>query len=117
MNILAEEEMKLLEKELEVLTFQEDFDLVYEKQVPNTGVALLSGELSLTRKKSMTEKLTPGHMLGVYELLHQQPVKLGCRVRKNSKIILLSKSVLETALRDPHSLLHSLVQKMAIGNG
>jgi signal-transduction protein with cAMP-binding, CBS, and nucleotidyltransferase domain len=104
-------DIKTLSKECQVLTFPQDFNLVYENQIPNTGVALIDGELELTKKSKVLEKVSPGSILGINQMLNEEQVELGCRVKKDSKIILLGKSDILEILKNPHSKLFHLVKK------
>lgn len=112
-TVLHESEIALLTHFCEVLTFNEDFDLVYEHQIPHIGIALLAGEIALIRKKIPTDKLASGHLLGLGHLLNSQPLKQGLRVRKNSKLVVLSKTMIEETLNNPGSQLYPLVHKLA----
>lgn len=104
-------ELKLLSRGKEVVTFPEDFTLVYENQIPNTGVALVDGNLYLTKKSKIFETVKPGTVLGLTEVLDAIPVKLGCRIEKNSKVLLFGKSEILEILRDPEHEFFSLFKK------
>jgi signal-transduction protein with cAMP-binding, CBS, and nucleotidyltransferase domain len=115
-NQLNESELTLLKSKHEVLSFSSDFDLVYEKQIPNTGVAVVDGEVQLTRKSRVLETVGNGAIIGVQQLMRQEPVKLGAKVTKNSKIILLGRSDIEDALNDKASGLSPLMTKIIEGD-
>ena len=92
MSILTQDQISSLIKRFEVLSIHQDFDFVYEKQIPNMALALLEGEIELFKKTRVFGVLSPYSFLGFYQLLHQEPVKYGCRIKKDSKVILISKS-------------------------
>jgi hypothetical protein len=50
-------------------------------------------------------------MLGVYELLNNRPVELGCKVKSNSEIIMIQKSDLMDALADEKSELYAIIKE------
>ena len=45
---LSDKQMTELQEGREVLSIPSDIDFVYEQQVPNTGIALLDGEIEIT---------------------------------------------------------------------
>lgn len=107
---------KLTVQELELLTdrfipvcFSNAFDLVYEDQVPNTGLVLLEGEANLTRRKKILDQIEPGTVLGIEQLIGNEPVKHGCKIRENAKVILLQKSDLMEILREQDSKLRKVL--------
>jgi signal-transduction protein with cAMP-binding, CBS, and nucleotidyltransferase domain len=91
-NPLTISEIEILKKDFEVLTFSNDFDLVYENQVPCTGIALIEGCIELIKDTKVHKKVQEGNLLGVSQLISEKPVKYGCKVKAKSKIILLGKS-------------------------
>lgn len=91
MKILNTEEIELLKKHFSPLKFNSPFNLVYEQQIPNTGVVLLSGKIELY-KKNKIETIQPGTMLGVHQILNDEPVKQGCKIKENTEVLLLEKS-------------------------
>jgi hypothetical protein len=58
------------------------------------------------------EKVTAGTVLGVSQLYNQEPVKMGAKVKKNAKIILIGKSDIDEALNDKDSRLFPLMTKI-----
>jgi len=91
-NPLNAKEIESLKKDFELLTFPSDFDLVYEDQVPNAGIALIEGSIELIKNSKVKEIIRDKSLIGIEQLLDQKPVKYGFRVKANSKIILLGKS-------------------------
>lgn len=91
-NPILDSEIQILKKEFEVLTFPNDFDLVYEGQVPCTAIALIKGHIEIFKDSKTILSVDAPNLLGVTQLLEGMPVKYGCRVKANSQIILLGKS-------------------------
>lgn len=91
-NPLTMSEIEILKKDFEILTFPNDFDIVYENQVPCTGIALIEGSIELIKNTKVHTTVQGGNLLGVSQLISERPVKYGCRVKAKSKIILLGKS-------------------------
>jgi CRP-like cAMP-binding protein len=108
---LTKHEIKILKKKFQSLKFNNDFNLVYESQVPNTGFVLLNGELEIFKKKKVFSTVKPGNMLGVYELLNNAPVDHGCKVMGNSELIMIQKSDILAALDDKNSELYDILTK------
>ena len=102
-SLLSRSDLESLKKNREVLSFAADFDLVYEKQIPNAGIALLEGNIELVKNKVPMETLTAGCLLGVHHIIHEEPVKLGAKILKNSKIILIGKSEIVESLKESPS--------------
>lgn len=92
MSLLTKDQVAKLMKTFDILSINKDFDFVYEKQIPNMGLALIEGEIELFKKTRILGVIAPSSLLGAYQLLHQEPVKFGCRIKKDSKVILISKS-------------------------
>lgn len=100
---LSVRELELLSKKFEPVSFASDSDLVYEDQVPISGLILVEGEAVLTRKKKIIDQVEPGTVLGIQQLMDNEPVRHGCRIRENAKVILLQKSDLMEILKDQDS--------------
>ena len=109
-KVLSTKQIKFLKKKFEPIRFNADFHLVYEFQVPNTGIVLLTGELSFFRKKKVQSLIKSGAIFGVYELINNVPMVHGCRVLGNSELILLHKSDLLAAMTDKNSELFEIIK-------
>lgn len=107
---LSDKQITELQEGREVLSIPSDIDFVYEQQVPNTGIALLDGEIEITKKSKTLENITSGNLFGIHHLIHQEPVAFGCKVKKNSKIILIGKSEILESLKDSKSQLFKLLK-------
>ncbi len=110
LNLLTSAQMEKLQSQHEVLSFKNDFDLVYEMQIPNGGVALLEGFIELTKNHTSHEFLPPGCLLGVHHILNEEPVSYGCKIKKNSKIIILGKSEILESVRNKRSSLFQILK-------
>lgn len=102
---LSVAELELLTDRFKPVCFSSAFDLVYEDQVPNAGVILVEGEAVLTRKKKILGVVEPGTVLGVQQLMDNVPVKHGCKLRENAKVILIQKSDLMELMKEKDSVL------------
>lgn len=111
--LLGPEDLTKLSSSFEILTFKNDFDLVYEHQIPSAGIALLEGNIELIQNSLVAQIIKPGHLLGVNQLLSGKAVDYGCRVKANSKIILLGKSEVLAYVKDKKSQLFPLLQAAA----
>ena len=108
---LTNEEIKTLKTKFQLLKFNSDFNLVYESQIPNTGIVLVSGELALLKKKKIRSTIEPGSMLGVYELLNNCPTDHGCMVFGNTELIMIQKSDILAALEDKGSDIYEILKE------
>lgn len=106
---LTTQELEKLKKRFESFRFKTPFHLVYEKQIPNTGIVLLDGEIELLKRKKIEEKVTTGSILGIYHLLNNVPVKHSYKINENSEVILIQKSDILQAIHDEDSELHELI--------
>lgn len=111
---LNQKEIALLKENFESLKFFNDFDIVYETQVPNTGIILLNGEINLLKKKKVCGSVLPLTLVGVQQLITNIPMKVGMRILSNSELIVLHKSEIMKALKDSKSKLYGIIKK-AVG--
>lgn len=105
---LDNEQIELLKENYEVLHFSHDYDIVYENQIPTTGLALLEGEIELVKRSKVLKKITPFTLLGLYNLFHNEKTSLGCKIKMNSKIIIIGKSDLTEVINNSKSKLFNL---------
>lgn len=108
---LSKKEIKLLKKHFQILKFNSDFDIVYESQIPNTGIVLLHGELALFKKNKIQFSVRPGTMLGVSLVFHNEPSNLRYELKGNSEIIIIHKSDIVDALSDKSSELYAILKE------
>ncbi len=109
---LTTREIKKIQSYLTPIIFNNSFDFVYEKQVPNTAILLTAGELQLYQKNRLMEIINPGHLLGAYQLIHNEPVNYACKIGKSSEAILIDKSTLIEASADPKSPLATIIKDL-----
>lgn len=113
---MSKEIIKLTEKEIESLKevqtplhFQNDFDLIYESQIPNIGIIFLEGEIKLLKKKKVLDSLPIGSMVGLYHLINNTPLPMGVKIYKNSSILMLEKSTVLEALAVKSGPLYQII--------
>lgn len=114
MKKLSANELKTLTELFPSLQFNNDYDFVYEKQIPNAGILLIEGEMALIKKNKILENIVPGFIMGVYQLLHNEPVKFACKIKKNAKAILFDKSTLKEELKNKNSPLYSILKEESL---
>ncbi len=102
-------DLDTLKSHFETITFSSEFDLVYEKQIPNIGIILVDGEINLLNKRNHIELKSPGSIIGLQNLLNNIPFKFKCRVKKNSQLILLPKSEIIKILDEKSSELYKII--------
>jgi signal-transduction protein with cAMP-binding, CBS, and nucleotidyltransferase domain len=103
--------LKRIAEFFEVITFNNDFDLVYEKQISNTGIILFHGEIELFKKKKSLLINTPGSIVGINSMLENVPLHYNCRVKKDSTIIMLPKSEIIKILQKRNDPLFKLISE------
>jgi signal-transduction protein with cAMP-binding, CBS, and nucleotidyltransferase domain len=109
-TLLTATEIEAIKKESEVLTITSDFDIVYENHIPSTGVVLLSGKIELIKGDDRL-RIEPHHMLGVKELLNEEPSTYGFRIKADSQVVLIGKSTILNSLKDKKSQLFRLFKE------
>jgi signal-transduction protein with cAMP-binding, CBS, and nucleotidyltransferase domain len=106
-------EIDVLKKDFEILTFSNDFDIVYEDQVPCAGIAIIEGEVEFIKNSKVEKNLKEKNLIGVYHLMNEYPATHGCRIKAKSKIILFGKTdILQLMLTNKsknHPLLKGIV--------
>lgn len=91
-SLLTQKDISILGQAFETLVFPNDFDLIYENHVPTAGLVLIEGKLELLKKSKTKIEITDPHLLGISELQDGSPFPYGCRVKANSKVMLIGKS-------------------------
>lgn len=110
---LTNDQIQKLKEDFEVLEFSHDFNVVYENQIPNTGVILIEGEIELTKRSKVMRKIFPLCLLGIHYLINNEQVPLGCKVKKDSKVILIGKSEILEILGNSKSKYFSLFKHLS----
>lgn len=91
---LHHHEIELLKKHFDVMTFEHDYQMVFENQIPQVAMVLLHGHILLKTKKKIIKILDPGILLGTFHLVNNHPVIFGCEIKAQSEVILIHKSEL-----------------------
>ena len=102
-------DIEKLQKEFEVLTFPNDFDFIYPDQIPSAGVAIVEGSVELIKNTRVIQTIDKGWIIGISQLLEEVPFKCGCRVKANSKVIMIGKSTLLESIKDKNSTLYPVL--------
>ncbi|MFY7993390.1 MAG: hypothetical protein ACOVP4_08880 [Bacteriovoracaceae bacterium] len=105
---VSDEYIDTLKNHFEVICFSNDYDFVYENQVPNTGVILIEGEIEQIKRSKVLKKISPFTVLGIYQLFHNQTVCFDFKIKKGSKVIVIGKSDLVEVISNSKSKLFSL---------
>ncbi len=91
-NPLSFADIEILKRDFGPLTFPHEFQIVYEGQIPCVAMALIEGFIEIVRDSKVELVISRGNLLGLNQIINSLPVKYGCRVRKNSEIVILGKS-------------------------
>jgi hypothetical protein len=108
---LTQDEIQFLRERFNSLRFENAFDLVYESQIPNTGIVLLDGQINLLKRKKIHSTIEPGTLLGITNIINNEPSQLGCKVLGNSELIMLNKSEILEALNDKDPELYAIIKE------
>lgn len=115
MKQLTPNQIEIFNNEFEEMCFHNDFDFVYEHQIPNSAIMLLDGELLLLKRNKIVEVIKPGILLGVHQLLNNEPVRFACKISRKSKAILLNKSTLMDTIKNKKSPLFEILKSSVDG--
>lgn len=105
-------EIDLLRKHFEELSFPFECDFSYERQVPLTGLLLLSGEICFFKNKKLIGIVRPGFLLGVHNLINLIPNRFRWHVKKNSKLLIMPKSEILNVLTDHDSQVFPFIKEL-----
>lgn len=108
---LSPTEIKVLKERYNVLKFNSPCELVYESQVPNTGIVLVDGQLGLLKKKKVQVNLEPGSVVGIRNIVQNDPSSVGCKVLENAELIMLNKSEILNALEEKDPELYAIIKE------
>lgn len=72
--------------------YQTESDLIYEGQIPHVGFLLIEGEIHFMKRKKIIQKILPGTLFGVMELMSNTPIKYTVKILPNSKVCILDRS-------------------------
>lgn len=76
----------------EELSFSNDFDLIYEKQLLPGVIILLEGELQYLKSKVLKKITKTGSIIGWENIRRNKKSSYGLRIKAGSKIILIGRS-------------------------
>lgn len=110
MKQLTQEQVQAINQNFEQMVFNNDFDFVYEHQIPNSAIMLIDGELQLLKRNRIIEVIKPGMLLGLHQLINNEPVRFACKIARKSKAILINKSALLDAIKNKKSPLFEIIQ-------
>lgn len=83
-------------KELKALgertTYTSSSNLFYEGQTPIVAYLLLKGNIHLLQKNKIKETLGPGSLIGVKELMENNPTLFSAMIMPKTEVCFLSKS-------------------------
>ena len=109
---LTEEEIAILKRDRSPLYFQNDFDLIYESQIPNMGIILLEGELKFIKKKKILSSLPQGALIGIRNIINNIPFPMGLKIYKDSSILMIEKSEIMEALANKSGNLYHIISSI-----
>lgn len=89
---LASKDVKILEKHFDVISIPQSFTLIYEHHIPFSGLILIDGEVELKKKSELLQKVSEPMAIGVKQLLNNKALRVECFVKKDSRLILLSRN-------------------------
>jgi CRP-like cAMP-binding protein len=73
-------------------------EIIYEGQIPQAGYLLIEGEIHFVKRKNVFQKIYPGTLFGVTELMNHTPLKFTVRILPGSKVCILDKSTVKEIL-------------------
>jgi len=107
-KILTPEETYQFSKHFSMQKFEQKFDFIYENQIPNVAIVIVSGLVQLISKKKVKAEIRPDTLLGAYNLLYNKEVRYGWRVIEGTELLILEKSDLLSYLEQQNSFLVQL---------
>ena len=75
-------------------------ELIYEGQTPHAGYLLVEGEIHFVKRKNVFQKILPGTLFGVTELMNHTPLKFTVKILPGSKVCILDKSTVKEILQE-----------------
>ncbi len=73
-------------------------EIIYEGQTPQAGYLLVEGEIHFIKRKNVFQKILPGTLFGVTELMNHTPLKFTVKILPNSKVCILDRSTVKEIL-------------------
>lgn len=95
--------------------YQSETEIIYEGQIPHAGYLLVEGEIHFIKRKNVFQKILPGTLFGVTELMNNNPIRFTVKILPGSKVCILDRSTVKEILNQlaPHELPETL-QALAI---
>lgn len=91
--------LQLLQKFSDPCLYQSETELIYEGQIPFAGYLLLEGEIQFIKRKTIFQKILPGTLFGVSELMENRPLKFTVKILPGSKVCILDRSTVKEILK------------------
>ncbi|EQC43870.1 cyclic nucleotide-binding domain protein [Bacteriovorax sp. Seq25_V] len=98
----------------EHITYTATSNLFYEGQIPVVAYLVISGNIHLTKNKKIKKTIGSGCLLGVKELLNNQPVNYSAVIMPGSDICFLSRSDFNEIIENEDDLSDKISQLLAI---
>ena len=109
---LTDEELKILERQFQVVSFPNACKLVYEHHIPHSAFALLEGQMTIFKRSREVEKVPLGTMVGLFQLYYNQEAKAGCEISSGSKVIIITRSDIQDAVKLRTSPVYAIIDKI-----
>lgn len=100
---VPEEISGLLQQEFQVQSFQQEFSVFYDGQVPNVAIYLVSGEIELVQGKDR-QRVTSGHIVGLTHLYNQWASGADAKIRAGSTSVAIDRALLMSYLKGGNQL-------------
>lgn len=111
--VLKNEEAAALKECRDVIHVKRDLEFVAGKQIPIGGIILLEGAVEFTENETATDTSTCCSIMGVKQVLENIEVTYGCRIKRDSQIIILGKSEIISAIENKDSELAKILRKVS----
>lgn len=109
---LSAEEITTIINDFGRLRFSNEFDIVYESQVPTAAIILLEGRVDFIKRNKSRGESNCGTLMGIDQLFHDQPVRYGARISAGSELVVIPKSAIMEAVRNESSSLYPVLRKL-----
>lgn len=90
--LLSPEQILKATQTNEELTFSNDFDLIYERQLLPGVIILVEGELQFLSSKNFKKITASGSLIGWESILKNKKSKYRLRIMAGSRILLIGRS-------------------------
>jgi len=76
----------------EPITYNTESVIIYEGHIPQVGYLLTEGEIHFLKKKRIIQKILPGTLFGVHELMEHLPFNYTVKIMGGSRVSILDRS-------------------------